>query len=915
MAASLRDRPRAAGNPTSDKTIPRIRKERPTPKDTEKPVKARDGQNATEVDEPDDTDLLRLCVDAETISNDFYTRTMARSMDRVYRAWRNEHAENSKYLGPGFKGRSRLFVPKTRIGVRKNMASAVSALFSTDDIANVSAVYEDDPVQMASAATKKELLNYRLSGGFTPTSINWMQLATGAMQDAQLTGVCISKQYWEYRTVEDTEDVEVDVVDDNDPTQVIGQSTIKKATQRVLIDRPMVDLIAIENAGIDPAAPWWDPIGQGRWFFARYPMGVADAKAMMRSGAKNGVQMDFLDPEKIDWTQGLVETSRQQTTRAREGGQSRFEQTIGDWELVWVVERFMRINGKDLHFWSVGNKQFISKVNPIEQVYPAFGGERPYKMGVAGVESHKVVPMSPAESWQPLQLELNDIANLRLDTLKRSIAPLAVVKRGKRVDLSVLQRRGQPEAVVQVDAQDDVQFIATPGPNGGAYTETSVTSNLFDELAGVYSTSSVANNRQLNETVGGMKLLSGAANAVSEFDLRVWVETWCEPVLRQCAKLIDYYESDANAIRMAGAKAKAWQRYAVEPTFDDLMSAEVTLRVNVGIGSADPMQRLAKMGQALGMLTPLMEQLKAEGVTPNGEAIVEEIFGLAGFKDGRRFFTIGQPPQQQQDPELMKVMEELKLKARSLDLTHEKNMLTLQQARETNNTKLQIAGNQQKHDAASQIIGHVADQMGGHVARAHDQQFQRDNLTADQAFQREGKTTDQNFQRENRQADQGFQRANKAADQNFQRENMMSDQSGGQQRPVSMEDSVNKLAALWLANANKQEQGADGGGAGGAGSPTDAGGAPQPQQPPLPSGSDMVLQAVMARLDDMSKSQQQSQAQTTAVLAQALGQLAKAIATPKQVVFNAQGRPVGVAPGAPAQAFPSAPPPLALARP
>ena len=52
--------------------------------------------------------------------------------------------------------------------------------------------------------------------------------------------------------------------------------------------------------------------------------------------------------------------------------------------------------------------------------------------------------MSPVESWQPLQLELNDITNLRQDTLKRSIAPLTLIKRGKNVDVTAVKRRASP---------------------------------------------------------------------------------------------------------------------------------------------------------------------------------------------------------------------------------------------------------------------------------------------------------------------------------------------------------------------------------------------------------------------------------------------------------------------------------------
>ena len=80
-------------------------------------------------------------------------------------------------------------------------------------------------------------------------------------------------------------------------------------------------------------------------------------------------------------------------------------------------------------------------------------------------------------------------------------------------------------------------FDRAPGPDGGEQVAVNNLTVDFDELAGVFSTSSVQANRQLNETVGGMNLMAGSANSLTEFDLRVWVETWVEPALRQCVRL------------------------------------------------------------------------------------------------------------------------------------------------------------------------------------------------------------------------------------------------------------------------------------------------------------------------------------------------------------------------------------------
>jgi len=340
---------------------------------------------------------------------------------------------------------------------------------------------------------------------------------------------------------------------------------------------------------------------------------------------------------------------------------------------------------------------------------------------------------SPVESWQPLQLELNDITNLRLDTLKRSIAPLAKVKKGRGVDLTAVQRRGQPDSILLLDNPEDVILEPTPGPSGQAYTETSITNANFDELAGVFSTSSVQQSRQLNETVGGMRLMSGAANTVSEFDLRVWVE----PVLRQLVHLVKHYENDERIVLIAGRKARTLEEFGFQPRATDFDHADVTLRVNVGAGAADPMQRLAKLRTAFEMLAPLMPIMEKQGISPKVEELIDEVMGAAGFKDGRRFFEFGEPPEQQQDPDVQKVMLEMQLEREKMANDFRQLMIELMSEErrntEDNQTKLQIAGVQGRNQLAAKVVDIAADRE----ARAHGDMVRREDMANQQQIRSE----------------------------------------------------------------------------------------------------------------------------------------------------------------------------------
>lgn len=677
---------------------------------------------------PEDVDLLAIVGRADTISKDYKTRSIDRSLARSYRAWQNQHAEGSKYQGTAFKGRSRLFVPKSRSAVRKNLAQAAGALFSTEDVTSISATYEDDPQQRATASVIKADLEYRLSRTSARHGFPWFQIAMGAALDSQLTGVCISKQFWEYEEVDtgEVETVEEPMIDESTGMPMIdamGQPLImqyEEPVMRVVKDRPMVELNPIENASIDPAAPWHSPVQLGRWFVMRYPMGISDVKSMLASADKSGNSTWLPDVPDALLRKGRVEEARGGQRRVREGGGDRYEDTAragNDMDIVWIQENFVRIGGKDWHFWSVGRHGYLSIIQETHEAYPEFGGERPYVMGVAQLDTHRIFPQSPVETWQPLQLELNDITNLRLDSLKRSIAPLAIARRGRNVDLQALARRGQPETVLMVDNMDDVAITSTPGPGAGAFQETSITNSNFDELAGVFSTSSVQQSRQLNETVGGMNLMSRSANSVSEFDLRIWIETWVEPVLRHLAHLVRHHESDEKVVALAGQQARTWQRYQYMPSLEDFDQCELTVRVNAGIGSADPIQKLQKLKFALEMLGPIMPEAQSKGITLNVESLIEEVMGSAGFRDGRRFFDFGEPPQEQgPPPEMVKIMKDFEARMAKVEADRDKaDKMAMLKAEEIRSKERQSAADNDADITSSEIewLGRLAQHSMG----------------------------------------------------------------------------------------------------------------------------------------------------------------------------------------------------------
>ena len=203
--------------------------------------------------------------------------------------------------------------------------------------------------------------------------------------------------------------------------------------------------------------------------------------------------------------------------------------------------------------------------------------------------------------------------------------------------------------------------------------------------------------------------MSGAANSVSEFDLRMWVETWVEPVIRQLAHLIKYYETDERLLKLSAANAKTMQKYNVQPTFDDFEAVELMVRDNVGIGASDPMQKLGKLRAAFEMLAPIMPVMQQQGIKLNAEAVVQEVMGAAGFRDGLRFFDFGEAPEQQPDPELAKFMEEMKFEREKMANDLKEAILSVRAENERNRldneTRITVEKLRQTGQVGRQLVG------------------------------------------------------------------------------------------------------------------------------------------------------------------------------------------------------------------
>lgn len=662
------------------------------------------------MDEEGKHDFLKLAQAAYSESTDFMEASLRKQRENNYALFNSKHVAGSKYYTDAYKFRSKFFRPKIRGAIRRHEAACAIAYFSTQDVVAIEAENPADEFQHASAKLQHEVLNYRLEN-----SIRWFQTLIGAYQEAMVVGAVCSKQYWDYEEkVTYSYELAVDELGQPIFDEETGEEMYTEVEDvKVITDKPVVKLLPPENVRYSPASDWVDPVNSSPYFIHMIPMFIDDIKARMtREDPKTGQpEWKSLTDAEIMSSQGMEYDS---TRQAREGSDRQDSKEnnseVSNFNIRWVHENFIRIDGEDMIFYTLGTQFLLSDPVPVKEVY--LQGVRPFVIGVSQIEAHRLEPTSVAQLGQSSNEEANDIANQRRDNVKLAMNKRYTLKRTAQVDTRALSR-STPGGTVLVDSHDDIKVHETNDVTASSFNEQDRISLDFDEVVGSFSPSSVQSNRKLNETVGGMELLSDDANALAEYQLRVFSETWTEPVLKQLAALEREYETDETVIYLAGDRAQIWDQ--VRASQADMMTVEHPVRVAVGFGATSPQKRVEKISIGLQTLAGYVPQYMQK---LNPEALATEIFGALGFKNADRFFST---PEEQEDPriaELTQMVQQLQSALQGKQMEIESKV---QIADMNNQTKLQIAQIKQQGDAEMAQFQQQIDYVNAQISAEKNQ--------------------------------------------------------------------------------------------------------------------------------------------------------------------------------------------------
>ena len=593
--------------------------------------------NLEEQHTPDtDNQWVALAESIYETSQDYYEQSLQRNWQRNARHWNNQFDDGSKFYTDSYRYRSRLFRPLVRTAERNSSAATAVALFSSQDVISIEPQDKTDPAAAGGAMVMKELLEYRLE-----EDCDWYLTALGAWQDSRIYGPCVSYVYWNFEERIDMQEAVVGQMTDEAGT--IFDMIEQRESRTTVKDGLAIDLVPPEYFRADPACDWRNVIQDSPYIIRIVPMYVTDVEEKIKLG-------DWLPHTRAQiLSAGDKNLEYDAIRRAREGDEradsiddtTRTEDT--DFEIIFCHENYVRLEGKEWVYWTLGTQSLLSEPKPLEEVY--FHGKRPMVYGFSVIEAHKYAPNGASELITDLQEHINDISNQRIDNIRLALNKRYIVRRGAQVDLQALARNVPGGSITTDNPETDINVVSTPDVTQSSYTEHERLAVEANELTGTFSGGSVQNNRALNETATGMQMLSDGANQLQEFDIRTWVETWVKPTLQLALWTIQKYETNPTIVAIAGQRAASFPKWGESyqmPEAKDLWDDTLKLKINVGLGATSPFQRIQTLQFGLNAIVPFVDPMQFKN-----DEIVKEVMGAIGHADGTRFIKTQEEVQQE----------------------------------------------------------------------------------------------------------------------------------------------------------------------------------------------------------------------------------------------------------------------------
>jgi hypothetical protein len=553
--------------------------------------------------------------DATTYCEDYRANNIDPAHRRADKAYHGELENLQDYID---RGRSQLFIPKTRDHVRRWTTTIVNAFYLSDDIVTVQYSLDE-----AKERFTNEVLNRRIEG-----KTEFFKFLTQAAHAHVKYGNAVGKTGWCYE-----EKSEKTVSTDAETGESIETETVSP-----VLDKPFFELIPFEQVQIDYRCTSTNPVQDSPFFRQWTPMYVTDVEA--KFAAKEWKRPKGIDWDKLSdgpWTLDSVRATRQG------GMQDPSQATVGSasdgpalsYRQVWVVENYFRSGGTDWTFISLGDEHIVTEPERVTDKFTHH--KRPFALSQFDPEAFRVYSDGLPEMMKGLQAEINAIRNQRRDNVSLCLNKSWLVRRGAGMQLSSLinARSGAVHLGDQI-GEDAIREVPMTDVTASSYREEEMAHNDLEEISG-QSQNTMGVNAPDRQTATASAIAASSAGEIESFIIKGFIEGLIRPLLEM------FYDNEVEMENDPDVLAFAAVNTGLPP--DETLIVRGELVINAGMGATNKELRASKYERILDRCIQLAAA--DPSFIQTAKEVMREWLPLSGVKNVERFLPAapgaGQP--------------------------------------------------------------------------------------------------------------------------------------------------------------------------------------------------------------------------------------------------------------------------------
>ncbi len=527
---------------------------------------------------------------------------------RRYKMYNSEHYTEEKYCEDDYT-RNKHYVPKSHEFVKNSVSQVVQAYFLNPEFIYLTPEVTEDVVSGMSAEYFTYVLNKRLKS----KNNWWLTFIEMTAQSGFIHNMCIAKVDWD----------------------VDGKYSIAVP-------------IMLERLRLDPYADPLDPIGTSAFIIHQTEMYVDDLKAKQKEDGWLPFEVEDLQE---NFVSSVTSDDDITTSKFKEGYNPQEGHSAVDPELqkVFIHENIIRENNKYYVFYTLGTSKMLTKVMPIEDVYPQ---GLPFVMAPLYPEEMKIYATAPLDHAYPAQKLINDYTNSAMDAIDQVAWPVNIIKANSGFDAKKLKKVGPNSFIEARNPQSDIVQLTKQVQPQALRGEIPFLMNNFDSTVGGLPNSTVSAEGG-DTTATGQNMRYRSQSQVINMYLMNYNEKFIEPVIElmlKCEKIFGLKEE--KFVQKVFKNTKLLERYSVrlqEAGIDpnsfeidkEFADADMNLAVNVGMGAVSPQMRIEQFLASLNAIRNILPNVQTQLDT---KEIIKELMSLNGYKDYNRFFTTQDDP-------------------------------------------------------------------------------------------------------------------------------------------------------------------------------------------------------------------------------------------------------------------------------